>query len=139
MAILRESKVVDAGALAFVMMLESFYENITGKKLTIVQEDEEPAHLTQNSSDISVNRYEVVFIVDNSLVDQDGIKEMLSSLGDSIDIVAVSGSMKVHVHTDQPQMVKEIAYSLGTISFLRLEDMKEMKVLELFDTKKNEK
>ncbi|MEO6509324.1 MAG: DAK2 domain-containing protein [Patescibacteria group bacterium] len=132
MAVLRESDVVDAGGLAFVMMLESFYECLTGKKLDISQESE-VVILKNGSSSITSNRYEVVFILKDSLLIPADIKDMFSELGDSMDIVEVSDAIKFHIHTDQPQIVKEIALSLGTIVFLQIMDMKEEKVLELIE------
>jgi len=133
MAVLRESNVVDAGALAFVMMLESFYETLTGEELRI-EEEHEDVTLKKANALIDKNKIEVICIVKESLMNQMEIKEILSPLGDSIDIIDVRDSIKVHIHTDQPETVKEIAYSLGTIEFLQVMDMKEEKVLELVDT-----
>jgi dihydroxyacetone kinase-like predicted kinase len=132
MTVLRESQVVDAGGLAFLIFLQTFAESITSKKLDI-KEEKELTKLKQNSSSITKNRYEVVFIVKDSLLEQNAIKEMLSELGDSIDIVDISGSVKTHIHTDKPEMVKEIAYSLGEVIFLQIADMKEEKIIEIVD------
>lgn len=132
MAVLKEADVVDAGGLAFVMMLESFYETITGKQLE-VKEEKNTKTVENKSSDISVNRYEVIFILEEGLMEPAEIKEMLSELGDSIDIVDIKNSIKVHIHTDQPETVKEIAYSLGTIVFMQVMDMREEKIIELIN------
>jgi dihydroxyacetone kinase-like predicted kinase len=132
MAVLKESKVVDAGALAFVMMIESFYESITGKQLEISEENSDII-IKKSSSSILTNQFEVVFILEESMMNQDEIKEMLVSIGDSIDIIDIVGKIKVHIHTDQPETVKEIAHSLGTIVYLQHSDMKEEKIIELID------
>ncbi len=132
--VLRDSKVVDAGGLAFVMLVESFYESLTGKKLLIEVETDETV-VTQSSSSITANRFEVVFILVESLISQKDIQEMLSPIGDSIDIIEVSNTIKAHIHTDKPQIVKEIANSLGNVVYLQIVDMKEEKVLEKLDTK----
>jgi dihydroxyacetone kinase-like predicted kinase len=133
MAVLRESRVVDAGGLAFVMMLESFQESLTGKKVEI-KEEHENVLLKKRVASITKNRIEVIFIVEESLMNQSEVQELLTSLGDSIDIIEIRSSVKVHIHTDQPETVKEIAYSLGTVVYLQVQDMKEEKVLELMDT-----
>jgi dihydroxyacetone kinase-like predicted kinase len=130
MEVLKNSNVVDAGGLAFLILLESFQEYLSGKKLEI-QEEKENIQVRTDSHAITVNRYEVVFIIKKSLMTPSQIKELLVPLGDSIDIIDINESIKVHIHTDQPGVVKEIASSLGDVVFLQLSDMKEEKVLEL--------
>lgn len=132
MAVLKESNVVDAGGLAFLILLESFQEYLTGHKLKITAENKNK-QIQHNTSTITKNRHEVVFILEESLLDQVQITEMLSPLGDSIDIIDITESIKVHIHTDKPDIVKEIAHSLGNIVYLQHSDMKEEKILELIN------
>lgn len=134
MKVLKESQVVDAGGLAFVMMMESFYTSLSGKKVGFAQENK-VAKLSQSASSITKNRYEVVVILENAILEPDAIKEMIVPFGDSIDIVDISQTIKLHIHTDKPEMVKELALSLGTVVFLQLADMKEEKILELVDNR----
>jgi dihydroxyacetone kinase-like predicted kinase len=130
MALLKEAKVVDAGGLAFVIFIESFYEAISGRKMEI-KEEHSKVKLLSNAHSITNNRYEVVCIIEESFMKQDEVENMLTPLGDSIDILEIQSKMKIHIHTDQPQTVKEICGNLGNMTFLQLSDMKEEKILEL--------
>jgi dihydroxyacetone kinase-like predicted kinase len=135
MAHLTETRVVDAGGLAFVVLIESFYTTLTGKKLAIEAEKEQ-VEVKSNAASITKNRYEVVTIIKDSLMTHKEVEEMLQPIGDSIDILELSGKLKIHIHTDQPHTVKEMLSALGDTLLLQISDMKEEKILELVDLTK---
>ena len=51
------------------------------------------------------------------------IEEKLKNLGNSIDIVQIKNKMKIHIHTDYPDEVKNTLRQTGQIQSLRIEDM----------------
>jgi len=51
------------------------------------------------------------------------LRQKLEKLGNSLEIVSVGDRMKLHIHTDFPDEVKNIVRSAGTIESLREEDM----------------
>ncbi len=49
----------------------------------------------------------------------------MSSIGDSLVVVADDEIIKVHVHTDHPGMAIEKALTIGSLSGLKIDNMRE--------------
>jgi dihydroxyacetone kinase-like predicted kinase len=99
MEIFRKANVVDAGGLAYLIILESHLEALEGGKRE-EKKEERPSE--------KVRRI---------------IREKLKNLGNCLDIVQVGDKMKIHIHTDLPDEVKRIMRGAGQILSLREEDM----------------
>jgi len=125
MAILKKANVVDAGGLGFLMILQSYLEAMAGKK--IEKKIKRPSGKVKRFVQIISNRYEVVSLIKNPAFSQEQIQEKLKKMGNSLDVVQVGNKMKIHIHTDYPNEVKNIMRGLGQIQSLRTQDMaKEM-------------
>jgi len=120
--VLRKANVVDAGGLAFLMILESHLEVLEGEKRK-EREREKPSEKVRRFIQTLSNRYEVVSLIKSPKFEEKEIREKLKNLGNSLDIVQVGDKMKIHIHTDLPDEVKEILRQSGTLQSLRVEDM----------------
>ncbi len=118
--VLKKANVVDAGGLSFLIILESYLEALEGKK----KEDKERSseRIGKFIQTISY-RYEVIFLISNLKIEIDDLREKLSKLGDSLEVVQIKDKIKVHIHTDDPDEVKKVARESGKILNLRIEDM----------------
>ncbi|MCK4232402.1 hypothetical protein KAX21_05575, partial [candidate division WOR-3 bacterium] len=99
--------VVDAGALGFLIFLEGLQEAI--------------AEAIRERAGV------VVVIKGEEDLNEDALREAFSSLGDSLDI-RISPSRKrvaLHIHTDSPQKVAEVAHRFSRVEDFRLEDLTE--------------
>ena len=123
MEILESHQVVDAGALGFTLFAYGMYEGLTGKKEKLTGIDLEPIH---DKKSISVGKfpYEVVFIVVSSSFSLEQLKTMFDQLGDSLDIVVVEDKVKIHIHTNLPDVVKETAFLTGEVKKLKVIDIR---------------
>jgi len=122
MEIFRKANVVDAGGLAYLMILESHLEALEGEKRE-EKEEEKPSEKVRKFIQTLSYRYEVVSLIKNPKFDEKTIQEKLKNLGDSLDMVQIGEKMKIHIHTDSPDEVKKIMRGLGQILSLREEDM----------------
>jgi len=122
MEILKKANVVDAGGMAFLIILESFLEALKGK-IEKIEKQEKRSEKIKRFIQIISNRYEVVALIANPILDTEKIKEKLKSLGDSIDIVQVKNKMKIHIHSDYPDEVKAVLRKAGEIKNIRVEDV----------------
>jgi len=122
MEILKKANVVDAGGLGFLMILESYLEVLEGEKKE-KRIEEKPSEKIRRFVQILANRYEVVALIENPVFDEIALREKLKKLGNSLDIVRVGKKMKIHIHTDYLDEVKNIIRKTGEISDLRVEDM----------------
>ena len=122
MEIFRKANVVDAGGLGFLMILESYLETLEGEKKEEKRE-EKPSEKVRRFVQILSNRYEIVALIQNPQLDEDVLREKLKKLGNSIDIVQIKDKMKVHIHTDYPDEVRNVIRQAGSVLELRIEDM----------------
>lgn len=118
--ILKKANVVDAGGLSFLLVLESFLETIS-KKGKI--EEKEVVLEGRTIFQILPQRYEVVALIFNPKLKKEEIENLLLPLGNCLDIVEISNKMKVHIHTDFPNEVKEKLREIGDIENLKIEDI----------------
>lgn len=122
MEIFKKANVVDAGGLAFLIILESYSEALGGKEEK-EEKEEKPSEKIRRFIQVLSNRYEVVSLVENPSLEIEAVQKKLRKLGNSIDVVKVGNRMKIHIHTDYVDGVKDVIRSLGQIQDLRIEDM----------------
>lgn len=122
MEIFRKANVVDAGGLAYLMILESHLEALEGEKKK-EKKEEKPSEKVRRFVQTLSYRYEVVSLIKNPKFDEKTIREKLKNLGDSLDMVQVGDKLKIHIHTDLLDEVKKIMRETGQILSLREEDM----------------
>jgi DegV family protein with EDD domain len=122
MEILKKANVVDAGGLGFLIILESYLEALKpeGKK---EEKKEKPSEEIRRFVQILRNRFEVVALILNPKFDEEKVREKLKKLGNCLDIVQVGQKMKIHIHTDYPDEVRDAIKGIGKIEDLRIEDM----------------
>jgi hypothetical protein len=118
--ILKKANVVDAGGLGFLMILESYLEALGERR---EREKRKPSKEIKKFVQILSNKYEIVALLLDPKLKENEIREKLKKLGDCIDIVRVKEKMKIHIHTDFPDEVRNVLKEVGKIEDLRIEDM----------------
>ena len=127
MEILKRAKVVDAGGLGFLLILESYLEVLKKEEkpslAELREEKEKPSERIKRFIQILSNRYEIVALIENPKINEETIREKLRKLGNCLDIVQVGNKMKIHIHTDEPEEAKDEISEIGEILKLKTEDM----------------
>jgi len=124
--VLRESGVVDAGAHGIVVILAGVVAGLRGD----IDASPEvphyaPATDTRPHHEDSRYRYCTNFIVTGSGLDSRGFVPMLEELGDSVLVVGDEATLKVHVHTDEPEAAVALFGDSGEVTQLDVADMRE--------------
>ena len=102
--ILRESGVVDAGAYGLVVILAGVVAGLRGDKAVASDlRHHAPASDTRPHHEDSRYRYCTNFIVTGSGLASRSFVPRLEELGDSVLVVGDEATLKVHVHTDEPE------------------------------------
>ena len=131
MDILKKANVVDAGGLGFLVILESFLAALEDNEEIVKKErKEKSSEKIKRFVQIISNRYEVVSLIKNPKLSFQEIKDSFKRLGNSLDMVQVGNKVKIHIHTDFPNEVKQAMYDLGDIESMRIEDMSNQVVGE---------
>jgi len=122
MEIFKKANVVDAGGLGFLMILESYLDALRPEEKK-EEKKERPSEEIRRFVQVLTNRFEVVALVLDSKFDEEKAREKLKRLGNCLDIVKVENKMKIHIHTDYPDEVRDVLRKVGKIENLRIEDM----------------
>ncbi len=125
LAVLKENKVVDAGAKGFVHFIEGFIKSLKGEQPSIEFHDipdiTEELHIDKLED--SQYRYCTEALLSASDLDQKEIKSHLKILGDSLVIAGNKRRLRVHIHTDTPEKVYQYLANHGNILEQKVDDM----------------
>jgi len=124
--VLRESGVVDAGGHGLVLILAGVVAGLRGDggEPPEVQHHEPPRRSLPHHED-SRYRYCTNFIVSGSGLENREYLPRLERLGDSVLVVGDDVTLKVHVHTDEPEAAVAVFDGVGEVTNLDVADMRE--------------
>ncbi len=125
--VLADAGVVDAGGRGFTLLLDSFLTAIDGRPLPEPTHDAAPAAVTAHmrSGDVSLLRYEVMFLLDADDGTVPALKGAWGALGDSIVVVGGDGLWNCHVHTNDIGAAIEAGIEAGRPHEVRVTDLFE--------------
>ncbi len=131
--VLKEAGVVDSGGQGLLEVLRGAIDGFLGKEVDY-SDFEKPAGASvtkispQAEADIKFGYCtEFIILLDKPmpLEEEHSFKEFLTSLGDSIVLVADDEIVKVHVHTNHPGQAIERALTYGALSRMKIDNMRE--------------
>lgn len=122
--VLREAGVVDAGGYGLTIIFAGVISALRGNEPPPL-EHYSPARITQPQHASSTYRYCTNFAVTGEGLEAGPWAARLERLGDSVLVVGDAHTLKVHVHTDEPERVTALFEGVGTVSRLDVADMHE--------------
>lgn len=145
--VLKQAGVVDSGGQGLLEVLKGGYAAFQGKEvdLTISEEPGKAAksdsYQAQAAMDIKFGYCtEFIIMLDkvfNAKNEQD-FKKYLESIGDSIVCVADEDVVKVHVHTNDPGLAIQKALTFGSLTNMKIDNMREEHQEKLFKMSEKE-
>jgi len=123
--VLRESGVVDAGGHGLVLILAGVVAALRGDHELPEVSHYEPPRLSLPHHEDSRFRYCTNFIVSGSGLSSRDFLPRLEGLGDSVLVVGDEATLKVHVHTDEPEAAVALFEGAGEVTNLDVADMRE--------------
>ncbi|MGO5548667.1 DAK2 domain-containing protein [Wansuia hejianensis] len=131
--VLKEAGVVDSGGQGLMTVLQGAYDAFMGKEIRL---DFQPA--SGGSEFVKVSREteeeikfgyctEFILVLNKPLnrTEELDFKAYLSSIGDSIVVVADEEIVKVHVHTNDPGLALQRALLYGSLTRMKIDNMRE--------------
>ena len=122
--ILRDAGVVDAGGYGLTIIFAGVIAALRGADPPPL-EHYSPARVTQPQHASSTYRYCTNFAVTGENLDAGPWIARLERLGDSVLVVGDAHTLKVHVHTDEPERATGLFDGVGAVSRLDVADMHE--------------
>jgi len=124
--VLKESGVVDAGAYGLTAIVVGVIAALRGDNGPVLAHQSAPTptmHLPQHES--SQYRYCTNFAVIGKRLDAREFIPLLEQIGDCVLVVGDQETLKVHVHTDKPDLATSMFVAHGEVSHFDVADMHE--------------
>ncbi len=122
--VLREAGVVDAGGYALTVLLAGIVGALRGSD-PLPLERHPAARVTHPQHASGTYRYCTNFAVTGDGLQPRAFIAALEELGDSVLVVGDPTTLKVHVHTDDPDAATAVFAHAGTVSHLDVADMRQ--------------
>ena len=139
--VLKEAGVVDSGGQGLMEVLKGMFAALKGETITLNDDSLTPAApkkeavKTTGSGNDSISTADIKFGYCTEFIimlekefteeDEDGFKEYLLSIGDSLVVVSDDEIVKVHVHTNHPGLAFEKALTFGSLTRMKIDNMRE--------------
>ncbi len=132
--VLKQAGVVDSGGQGLVVIMQGAYNALLGKELdtasiTASAQTGAAAKITKETEAEIKFGYctEFIIVLNHPLSDNQerNYKSFLESIGDSIVVVADDEIVKTHVHTNDPGLAIQEALTHGSLSRIKIDNMRE--------------
>ena len=132
--VLKQAGVVDSGGQGLVVVLQGAYDALMGKEIDY--SSFESAQTSGGITKISAKTEaeikfgyctEFIIVLNKPMSDEEvaKYKAFLTSIGDSIVVVADDEIVKTHVHTNDPGLAIQEALKHGSLSKIKIDNMRE--------------
>ncbi len=137
--VLKQAGVVDSGGQGLMQAMKGAFDGFLGKEISF--EAETPAVSAGTAAETAEPEeikfgYCTEFIINleknYTESDERELKAYLESLGDSIVLVSDDGLVKIHVHTNDPGLAIQKALTYGSLSRIKIDNMREEHQEKLF-------
>lgn len=134
--VLKKAGVVDAGGRGIIVVFTGFLRALSGEDFDYVFDDSKPVQTADdviadisNLADIEFGYCTEYMIINmnkkTTEADIDKLREKLMKIGDSVLCLGDLNLVKVHVHTNTPNIALGYALELGELYNLKIENMRE--------------
>ncbi|MDO5717182.1 MAG: DAK2 domain-containing protein [Tissierellia bacterium] len=125
--VLKEAGVVDAGGKGLLVIAEGAYDGVLGKEM---EYEIEPAIKKKDFAHHHIHEEEIEFgyctefMIHTEYDDIPKLKKKLVTFGDSLVCVQTDDVIKIHIHTNNPGDVIQLALSLGYLTDIKVDNMR---------------
>ncbi len=131
--VLKQAGVVDAGGRGLLYILEGALKQLGGNVSISLAEPQQTetvdfASLASVENESITFGYCTEFFINVNHADEEvtqQLKAYLGTIGDSIVCVSDDDIIKIHVHTDHPGLAIEKALTIGSLTGLKIDNMRE--------------
>ncbi|MFI3250313.1 MAG: DAK2 domain-containing protein, partial [Eubacteriales bacterium] len=126
--VLKKAGVVDAGGKGFLIILQGMLDSLQGKPMPMVTDfsTQESANFSDFSTDDITFAYCTEFICSRETQkNPDVMRKRLNDIGDSLVVVEDDEIIKVHVHTNEPNLALQEGLTYGQLLTVKIENMRQ--------------
>jgi fatty acid kinase len=124
---LREAGVVDAGAYGLTVIMAGVLAALRGSEVELAHQEVTTGLRALHASDHDSSRFRYCtnFAITGRELEANDYVPRLEKIGDSVLVVGDANTLRVHVHTDDPQLAVAVFDGGGEVSRLDVADMRE--------------
>jgi hypothetical protein len=149
--VLKEAGVVDSGGKGLLTIYKGFKLSLDGEEIENVFEEitsEQPVQETLNVDSFSGENITYGYCTEFFIIhlspetdekEIESFRNHLERLGDSVVVANDADMIKVHVHSNSPGKVLQMALRIGELDKLKIENMREQNRALMEERKRNEK
>lgn len=138
--VLKQAGVVDSGGQGLMQVIKGAFDAFLGKEIDLSSFEGGKVKSEVSTEDIDTADikfgYCTEFIVniekEYTFAQENSFKKYLESIGDSIVLVSDDDIIKVHVHTNDPGLAIQKALTYGSLSKIKIDNMREEHKEKLF-------
>jgi DAK2 domain fusion protein YloV len=130
--VLKSAGVVDAGGKGLITIFEGMYqalktgERVELKKASLLKQEEfEIEHKPVFRAEEINFGYCTEFFIKGKELNLEKYRDEVAAFGDSLVVVGDDNLLKVHIHTNNPGGVLELALAYGELSKIKIDNMRE--------------
>src|SRR5512143_26377 len=126
MKVLEKAGVVDAGAQAFVYLIEGivrYLREAARRALPEAPPEEVRPALFDRTPESILFRYCTEALLEGDSIDRAALRREAALLGDSIVIAGSSAKVRIHVHTNEPEKLFAVVGRFAEVAQTKVEDM----------------
>jgi DAK2 domain fusion protein YloV len=123
--VLKEAGVVDSGGAGFVYFLEGILSFLPDVKVRATAFPRRPVrqNVFTPHQVVGENKYCTEFVLEQATIGVHELRHLLEPRGESLLVIGSEPTIKVHVHTDSPEKVKELAAKHGELTRVKVDNM----------------
>jgi uncharacterized protein len=137
---LKEAGVVDAGGAGFVYFLEGILSFLPDVKVRATAFPRRPLRqrvFTQQQV-VGENKFCTEFVLENATIAVHDVRRLLEPRGESLLVIGDAPTIRVHLHTDNPEKIKELAAKYGVLSRVKVDNMERQHNVLVVDKPEHE-
>ena len=141
--VLKEAGVVDSGGKGLICALQGAVDVFNGKEIDLTIEAPHAASAVGRDRTKHIETDDIKFGYCTEFIillekkftsnDEKDMKKFLTSIGDSLVLVADSDLVKIHVHTNDPGLAIQRALRYGQLTAMKIDNMREEHKETLFE------
>ncbi|MEO6836187.1 MAG: DAK2 domain-containing protein [Candidatus Tumulicola sp.] len=123
--VLKEAGVVDSGGAGFAYFIEGILRFLPDEKVRATAFPRRPlrASVFTPQQVVGENKFCTEFVLENANVGVHDLRRLLEPRGESLLVIGAEPTLKVHIHTDSPERVAEVAGRHGTLTRVKVDNM----------------
>ena len=125
--VLKEAGVVDSGGAGFCYFLEGVLRFLPDATVRTTAFPRRPVRSTvfTRKQTVGEHRFCTEFILEDATIEAHPLRDLLEPIGESLIVAGVAPTLKVHIHTGNPDDVQALASKHGTVTRIKVENMEE--------------